>query len=108
MYQVIESFLKNMRAKVIAGKGRLILHTRDTEQNDAVHEQHPLPTAHLVFRYFQYEYTHRHGHWIIRNYAPAPTLGRHLSNRCSIRSTISVSTIPEIAKINTPTNTLSV
>ena len=38
----------------------------------------------------------------------APTLGRHLSKRVSYRSMMSVITIPVMAKINTPTKTLSV
>jgi hypothetical protein len=38
----------------------------------------------------------------------APTFGRHLSNRFSHRSMTSVRVIPEIAKIKTPTKTLSV
>lgn len=42
-----------------------------------------------------------------RNYS-APTFGRHLSKRCSIRSNTSVMIMPLIAKIKTPTNTLSV
>ena len=45
---------------------------------------------------------------VLSDYASAPTLGRHLSNRCSMRSMTSVKIIPVIAKISTPTNTLSV